>query len=471
MSKLKILIQTDSSQLHTGLAETTRLIFNPLLEKYGDQYELHQVALFHSNPVVEAKWPHYPTKLKTDDKGRKIFDENDRYGQITSPEVIAKLKPDIVFGYGDPWYVEHLATNPQIKDYSLVLYLTYDGTPYPSKDQSWLKNVDKFVTLSSFSRHVIQNSMPDLKDKDIDVIYNPADIDRYCPPTEEEKLALREKAFPAHVPKDAFVLGWIGRNQWRKQIWKMYEVMHYITHGDYLICNDCGKITPIDWDPAEQVSLAGTGRVLQSPPGFEFNSCLHCGSESIQKADPIDDIYLWSHMAPEDRLWPVEALQKQYDNKDKIFYTPGFSRAKGLPPHVLPNLYKVWDAFLYLSGGEGFGNPAEEALLTGLPVIGTNYSAHGELIRESRGGIPVGGVLQPEMNSCILRMLADTGQTIKAIRDLYYNREYTKELGKNGREFFAQFSPENQAEKWHKIFQKAANPIRTMMPAVYAQEV
>lgn len=471
MSKLKILIQTDSSQLHTGLAETTRLIFNALLDKYGDYYELHQVALFHANPVVQARWPHYPTKMKKDAQGRNVFDENDRYGQQTSPEVISKIKPDIVFGYGDPWYVQHLATNPQIKDYSLVLYLTYDGTPYPPNDQSWLKNVDKFVTLSHFSKHVIQNSMPELKNKDIEVLYSPADIERFKPASEEEKMALRQKAFPSHIPHDAFVLGWVGRNQWRKQIWKMYEVMHYITHGDYLICSSCDKITPIDWDPAEQISLRGTGRVLQSPQGFEFESCIHCGSESVQKADPIEDIYLWSHMAPEDRMWPVENLHRQYANKDKIFYTPGFSRAKGLPPNILPNLYKMWDGFLYLTGGEGFGNPEWEAIKSGLPVIATNYSAHGEFLRNSKAGIPVGGVLQPEMNSCIWRMLADTAETIAAIRKLYFDRDLAKNMGKQGREFAMQFTPDKIAEKWHEIFQSASSPIRTMMPAVYAQEV
>lgn len=315
MSKTKILISTDSHTIHTGLAETTRLIFYPLLDKYGDQYELHQIGLFNTNPVTPPRWPIYPTRVEKNPNGSNRFREQDRYGQETFPEVVSKLKPDIVFGYGDPWYVQHMAKNSNIKDYALVLYLTYDGTPYPPNDQEWLKNADKFVTLSHFSKHVIKSCMPQLDESKVDVMYSPADVHRFCPPSEEERASLRKNAFPGHIPQDAFVMGWIGRNQWRKQVWKPYEVLHYLNSGGYFVCEDCGEITPIDWDPGAQEFLDGTGRTLASPPGFEFDHCIHCKSSNIKRAEPLKDIFLWSHMAPEDRFWPMEVIHKQFNTR------------------------------------------------------------------------------------------------------------------------------------------------------------
>lgn len=473
MTRTKILISTDSHVLHTGLAETLRMIFYPLLDKYGDQYEIHQIGLFHANPIMAQRWGITPTRVEDNGRGGKKFRDADKYGQETFPQVVNQFKPDIVFGYGDPWYVAHMANNPKMKDYSLVLYLTYDGTPYPPNDQSWLKNADKFITLSNFSKRVITGCMPEVDPEKVEVMYSPADTQRFTVASEEEKQDLRRKTFPGHIPQDAFVLGWIGRNQWRKQVWKPYELMNYLRSGKYLVCQDCDAITPIDWDPGSQKWLDDENGEynLSSPPGYKFDHCLSCKSENVEQADPIDDIFLWSHMAPEDRFWPIEMLHRQYNVGNSIFYTPQFSRAKGMPAHMLPNLFKSWDAMLYLSGGEGFGNPCWEAMCSGIPVIYTNYSSHGELVRTSKGGIGVGGILQPEQQSCIHRMVADTGQSLKAIRDLYFDRQKAKALGTNGRLFTEQYSPDKMVDKWHQIFQEAKNPTRTMVPSIYAQQV
>ena len=115
-------------------------------------------------------------------------------------------------------------------------------------------------------------------------------------------------------------------------------------------------------------------------------------------------------------------------------------------------LYNLWDGLLYLSGGEGFGMPAWEAMCSGLPAVYTNYSAHGELLTRGGAGIPVGGVLQPERHSCIWRMIADVPQTIEAIRRLYYDRALGPALGASGRKFVEQFARDVQVEKWHQVF-------------------
>src|SRR5439155_22909107 len=53
--KIKILIVTDSAVLPTGMAETTRLVFGNLLEKYPETYDIHQIGWFHCYAVTENK--------------------------------------------------------------------------------------------------------------------------------------------------------------------------------------------------------------------------------------------------------------------------------------------------------------------------------------------------------------------------------------------------------------------------------
>jgi glycosyltransferase involved in cell wall biosynthesis len=112
---------------------------------------------------------------------------------------------------------------------------------------------------------------------------------------------------------------------------------------------------------------------------------------------------------------------------------------------------------LYLSGGEGFGLPAWEALCSSLPVIYTNYSAHAEFLSKARAGLPVGGILQPESKSCIWRMIADVPQALETVRYLFADRELGNRLGANGPAFVQQYLPEIQAAKWHQIVQNLTN--------------
>ena len=129
--KTRILIVTDSAVLPTGMAEATRLIFGALLDAYPSDYELHQVGLFHCYAVTQPRWPIYPTAACKGPDGKLRFDPNDKYGQRTAPQQIRKLKPDIVFAFGEPQRVMHLCTPLESRDHSVIAYVNFDGLPIP----------------------------------------------------------------------------------------------------------------------------------------------------------------------------------------------------------------------------------------------------------------------------------------------------------------------------------------------------
>ncbi len=259
------------------------------------------------------------------------------------------------------------------------------------------------------------------------------------------------------MPQNAFLLGWVGRNQWRKQPWLLYKVIHYLRAGACLVCGHCGKVSLFDWDPSRQVHLHEIPQVLESRPGCKSTACLHCGAPDVQKAEPLSDAYLWLHIAEEpEQDWPAAWLEQQFGLKRgrDIHYTEGFELKAALAPTDMPALYNLWDGLLYLTGGEGFGMPAWEAMSSGIPVVYTNYSSHAEFLGRANGGLPVGGILQPERGACIWRMVADVLQVIEAVRKLSFNRELGAALGRNGRAFTERFTPEIQVERWHEIFQR-----------------
>ncbi len=458
--RIRILIITDSPGLPTGLAETTRLIFGNLITKYPDHYDLHQIGLSHFYAVTTALWPVHQTMMREDSEGKLEFLPEDNHGQKTFFRLQPELRPDIVFAFGDPQNVLHFCLPPNERSYKLILHVNFDGLPMPPGFGSLLDRADLIFTKSEFSRDVIALWLPRPPHAKIDYMYSPADLERFAPASATAKAEMRRDLFPAWMPQDAFVLGWIGRNQWRKQVWVMYRLLHYLRSGEYLLCGDCGRVTTFDWDPVRQSSLDQIPRALESRPGFRYDKCSHCNSAAIEKARPLLDLFLWCHMAEDPKGdWPLLLLEHQFGlRRDRdLCYTPEHELKSALPPDDVPMLYKLWDALLFLSGGEGFGLPAWEAMCSGLPVVYTNYSAHGEFLTRAGAGLSVGGILQPESKSCIWRMIADMPQAIEAVRRLYFDRALGRQLGANGRAFVSQFTVDRQVEVWHRIFQQVMN--------------
>jgi glycosyltransferase involved in cell wall biosynthesis len=461
-NKTRILIVTDSPVLPSGMAETTRLIFSTLLDCHPDQYELHQVGLFHCYAVTQARWPIYPTQAARGPDGQTRFVPEDKYGQRTFPKCAARVQPDIVFGYGEPQRVAHLCVPHSARKYRLVLYVNFDGLPVPASYCAPLRNADLIFTKSEFSLEVLASVLPDYPRDRLGYVYSPADTERFVPLDAPSRADLRKDLFPPWMPPNAFVLGWVGRNQWRKQSWLPYKVIHHLRSGDYLACESCGRVTVVEWDPIRQQCGRYPRSFSEASRSQEYRGhaselpCSHCGSARARRADPMPEAFLWLHMPEEpDEAWPVQLLEQQFGLKRgrDIHYTEGHGIKAGLAPADMPALYNLWDALLYLSGGEGFGLPAWEAICCALPVIYTDYSSHAEFLGRANAGLPVGGILQPEKETCIWRMIADIGQVLDNVRKLISEPTLGMRLGASGRAFASRFALEAQAERWHKVFQ------------------
>ena len=231
-AKTKILIVTDSPVLPTGYAETTRLIFSNLLTKYPDRYEIHQLGLFQCYAVTTPQWPIYPTVTFKSRQGKLDFVPEDKYGQKTFFRVLARIQPDIVFAFGEPHTFLYLCRSPKERRYRLILYVNFDGVPMTPHYGPILDNADLIFTKSEFSMEVALRCMPVIAREKLGYRYSPADIGRFSPVPDITRAEMRRDLFPSWMPTDAFVLGWIGRNQWRKQVWVLYKVLHYLRSGE-----------------------------------------------------------------------------------------------------------------------------------------------------------------------------------------------------------------------------------------------
>lgn len=449
MKRTKILLITHSAVLPTGMAETTRLIFNTLLKMYPDQYEIHQIGLNHVHAVTLPTWPIYPTRAIKRPDGREDLAREDRYGEETFRKLLPELQPDIVFAFNDPHAVEHLCEDASQRKHKLILYVNFDGFPVPP-DFDRLFLADRIFTMSEFAKKAFLASHPKGDASKVDFMYSPADTERFKPVSPEEKRELRRDLFPEWMPQDAFVLGWVGMNQWRKQSWVNYQIIHLLRTGRYHVCGNCQRSSLLDSGDSIGFPMSGAPRGFNSPPSAV---CPHCATKALEQAKPMKDVFLWLHMQrdPINDAWPVDLLENLYDVRPgrDLHYTEGCTPRSHLAPEDMPALYQLWDGLLYLSGGEGFGIPAWEAMCSGIPVIYTNYSSHAEFLGLSKAGIPIGGRLQPEPKTTVTRFVADVAQAIDACRWLISNPAIREHMARTGRNFTGQYPPTRSAESVH----------------------
>lgn len=455
-NKIKILISTDSAGLSSGLANTTRNIFIPLLQMYPNKYEIHQLGFFHHGQATErVPWPIYPTMFKDTPNGKEL-EIRDKYGEYSFDQVVNKVNPDIVFAYGDLWHMAPTINSVQRNKYSLICYYTVDGTPYVGhleKDGStqWgktLAKVDKIITLSKFGRDVLKKSCPEIADKDIGTLYHPLNLREFAHLDEETRKKNREKTLPKILVDTAFVAGFVGRNQFRKQNYKLWELTHYLVHGDYLWCNDCERITIKEWDHASRSSRT-PGELTLYEQNYDYSHCWYCKSNNIRGGEPKRDFYMWLHVPKNDPGYNCDLHQRLWKVESNCIYTntpPG----KKVNHAELVNLISAWDVMYYPSGGEGFGNPPFEAMAAGVPIVYSNYSAHAEFCKF--GGLPVRvGTYIPELNHGIQRSVVDTGDAVKQMLTLMEDRELLDSLSKSARAYCSSYSLSQLAQAWDKV--------------------
>ena len=458
MKQTKILISTHSATLHTGLAETCRIVFKRLLEKYPGLYDIHQLGWFHVGGVEKVPWPIYPTNFIKEGTKAKI-DDSDKYGQRTFESIRHKINPDIVWTNGDLWCFDHILNSPTRNTFRMIAYYTIDGAPYWGPNitfdvgSEWgakLAHADRIAVLTEWGEKVLHESCPELKNRKIDVIYHPSDIDRFKVLNPEQKKEIRKEMYSPNIPTDSFIFGWVGKNQFRKMNFKMWEVMHYLVHGDYIQCKDCEKITVKEYNHATRKSR-DLDTLMMYEKGYDYTSCWYCRSSNITSGIPINDMFLWLHMAREEKFWGPDMHAAMWNIEDRIIFSGGLKGPIGYAPDQLAKLISTWDASLYLSGGEGFGVPAYESLMSGVPVVYTNYSSHADFCQH--GGYPVRVTYIPEPGTAIQRSIADTGDAIKQCLRAYNNREELQTLGEQGRAFTMTKSVDSIVDTWHNMFQ------------------
>ena len=441
--RIKILICGYSADNHTSFGSQIREVWTRLLRT--GKYEVVQQGWFKMKEIEPVPWNIVPTNTNFDPQGTKKPIEQDKWGAQSFPGLVHQLKPDLVWTLADTYMIEHMGFLKNQLNYRYVQYMPIDGTPTPPRYEKIINAADLNIVCSEFGADAVE----DLTGRRPAMIYHGVDSNIFHPYAEEKKKSLRLNV--SDQIENSFIIGWVGKDQTRKNPWNLFESIYYLKTGNYIECNSCNRVTRGSYNRQK--------RMLHSIP----SSCKYCRSEDISMGKPIEEVKLWMHAYNQPNIgWDFNLHRDIWGLGDTVIFTTKLTQEDGLKTAEMSDLYNMFDVFVSLSGGEGFGIPLIEAQACGVPVVYTNYSGQAEICTE--GGLPVDCELYPEPMSSIDRGYIDINDGIQQMLSLYRDKKLYSKLSTQGRmDVLSRFDHDILATEHHELIMKTMSSPKKMI--------
>lgn len=420
----------DSPTLHTGFGRVIKEIWVPL--HLTGKYEIECVGFFHLDKEEEIPFPIHSTSK--DDANRRI--PEDRFGKNSFSGFIDQFKPDLVWTCADLWMIEYIADCKKRNLYEWMGYFPIDGEPISKTWVPIIENMDYAVTFGKYGVNVIKN-----KTQNANLAFIPHGVNSevFKPIGDEQRNKVRKRIIGSDLEKT--IIGVIARNQPRKAFDKIFEAFFYLIHGEYIECNQCGKVSVFPYN-------------LLTHEVSELTTCRKCLSSDCPHGVPRDDLILYLHGAVIDCGWYLTDLQNDYNLQGKIRVNNEIKIGVGLSEEELNEIYNACDIFTLPTRGEGFGLPILEAMSAGVPIVVTDYSAHPEWARGCGELVPP-IVLEAEPPTNIRRAVIDMDEYVWSLLKLIRSKELRKEYGAKGREVAVAMDWKVICKLWETLIDKA----------------
>jgi glycosyltransferase involved in cell wall biosynthesis len=388
---LKILYTGDSPTVDTGFGIVSKNILKRL---HAMGHEITVLGVNHYGEPYDQEV--YPYMIYPCDKGQST---EQVFGIHKLWAIQDKLKADIIFFLNDPWIIDSYLKAREGRTYpytKMVGYYPTDGGPIKPSWMKSLNELDSQVCYSKYAESVVENSNGGKRPSNLHQVYHGVDTEIFRPVSQvESRLKLR-------LPPDAFIVGMVARNQFRKR----------------------------------------------------FDLLMQAFSE-FAKDKPEAKLYL--HTAIKDIGFDIQDMSNQFQLKDKLILTEDIQPAHGVPAEVLNIIYNTFDVNCLISLGDGFGLPVAESMATGCPQLVSGHSCLRELV-EGHGGLTVktAAWIMHTQGINTWGGVSDVEDIKMKLEILYRNKELRMRLAKEGYDFIHQeiFSWDYVAKRFDTIFKQ-----------------
>jgi len=412
MKKKKILIQTDFALGKTGFGRNAKAILS-YLYKTGKYDLVHYCCGTPYSAMQHKKLPWKSVGSLPDDQGELARINQDpnlakraSYGEYYLDKVIKENEPDVYIAIQDIWGIDFAISKPWFNKINSVLWTTLDSLPILPSALEASKKAENFWVWSNFA----EKEMKKLGHEHVKTLHGAVEASTFRKLSDSKRLTLRAVQ---GLPTDDFIVGFVFRNQLRKSVpnllegFKLFKEKNRGVKTKLLLHTHYGE----GWD------IPKLAREYNIPDEEILTTyiCKVCNKYSINpyRGQDID-----CHQC----------------NSKKSCTTTNVGH--GVTEEQLNEIYNLMDVYChpFTSGGQEI--PIQEAKLTELITLVTNYSCGEEMCEPEAASLPLNWSEYREHGTEFIKASTKPNSICNQLTKVFKMKPKQKQLmGKQAREW------------------------------------
>jgi len=363
--KKKILFHTNHSKAFTGFGKNCRNILSYLYAT--DKYEIVEACngMQKSNPSL-SKLPWKCVGTLPDDQSRIDQINKDpniaraaSYGAEMIDELIKEVKPDIYIGAEDIWGFTDYWKKKWWNKINCMIWTTLDSEPLLPLSLDAAPHIKNYYVWASFA----EKGMHKAGFEHVKMLRGSLNTDTFFSLPQEKVSVLRKRQL---IDSNCFLIGFVFRNQLRKSVpnlldgYALFKERNPSVNAKLLLHTHWGE----GWDIPRLIKEKGLNNL-------DIFTTYYCSSCKQYEIKPFDG----------------QGLKCKYCGSEKTQNTTNVS--SGVSEPQLNEIYNLMDVYChpFTSGGQEI--PVQEAKLTKLITLVTNYSCGEDSCTNESGGLPL----------------------------------------------------------------------------------
>jgi glycosyltransferase involved in cell wall biosynthesis len=417
MAKKKVLIHTDFPLANTGFGKNARNILEYLFNT--DKYELINLAVGSVEGNIQelnrTPWKTLATiqpnkieliRQQNDPKNWDGISRMAGYGAFAIDDAVRQEKPDVYIGIQDIWGIDFSIEKPWFNKITCALWTTLDSLPILDKAVVAAKKTKNYWSWADFATKAL-HKMGHTHTKTVRGSLNTNNFYRL---SETQRLALRKAN---NIDPETFIVGFVFRNQLRKSVPNLIQGFKMFKQANPSLKTKL--LLHTSWVEGWNIQKLLEEHGLRLSDVLTTYVCRNCGKYEIKSFSTNDENC---------RFCRAE--------KSQTTTGPGF----GVDEVQLNEIYNLMDVYChpFTSGGQEI--PIQEAKLTELVTLVTNYSCGEDSCEDGAGSLPLDWAEYREPDTMFIKASTYPNSISKQLtKVLNMKPEVRKQLGKTGRQW------------------------------------
>jgi glycosyltransferase involved in cell wall biosynthesis len=408
----KVVFQSDFALAKTGFGRNSKAILKYLyktgkydlinyccgMQKGNDQLDRTPWKSLGSLPNTQQEID----KLNKDPHLARIAS----YGAYLIDEIIKEEKPDVYIAVQDIWGVDFAIDKPWFNKINSVIWTTLDSLPILDSAVKYAPKIKNYWIWSDFATQALHK----LGHKHVKTVHGALDIENFYRLSNEDRLKLRSKF---GIDKDKFIVGFVFRNQLRKSVpnllegYALWKKNNNIKNSGLLLHTHFGE----GWNIIKLAKEYG----IDTKEIYTTYICKSCGSYEVKSFEGQD-------------------LNCKFCDTEKSQVTTNVGL--GISEKELNEVYNLMDVYChpFTSGGQEI--PIQEAKLTELITLVTNYSCGEEMCKNEAASLSLNWFKYREHGTEFIKASTDPKSIAENIQKVYFmDLESRLKLGKQARQW------------------------------------